>query len=324
LKSRAYPQEFYRLSVVGAQGVLKPGTTIPVTARRYVDGVAVLAIDATLNILEATVEAGVDGLRTTDLVVSTADRHPESDVGVIVERMAEGVVSQAHQQTGPNSYTENHVAVMDDTNAANFYFWLGEDIAQTQQILLRFRVDPLRSTVRSVASSSTGSGAASTSTSGSTSPGTGNNNGDHTHNETGTVTFIQNSNHTHTVNSHTHTIDHTHTFTPAVAVTYGVYVAPSGSTYGHSGGAATLAAIQSEIDILVGGDDRSASVHAEATAAWFRLDVTDWLVDGVTLRPSAAAGLISFVKTAGAASGKSAMIQFKWQVRHTIQSIAYS
>ena len=325
LKSRAYPQDFYRLSLTGVQAILKPGMTIPVTARRWVDGASILAIDTTLNILEATVEVGVDGLRTTGMVVSTTQRHPEDDASVIVERMAEAVVSQAHQQTGPNSYTENHVAVMDDTNQSDFYFWLGEDIAQISQILLRFRVDPLRSTVRNVAGSSTGSGAASTSNSGSASPGTGNNLGNHTHNESGAVTFQENSAHSHTVNSHTHTIDHTHTFTPTVIATYGLFVAPSANTYGHGhSGGATTAQIQADIDILVGGSDRSASIVAESASGWWQLDVTDWLISATTLRPSAAANVISFVKAAAAAAGKSAMIQFKLQVRCTVQSINYS
>lgn len=333
LKSRAYPQDFYRLSVAGVQGILKPGTTIPVLARRYVDSVAVLAIDTTLNILETTVEVGIDGLRTTELVVSTTQRHPESDVGVVAERMAEATVRQAHQQMGPNSYTENHIAVMDDTNQADFYFWLGEDIARVQQILLRFRVDPLRSTVRSVAGSSTGSGAASTSNSGGTAPGassgtaapagtTGSNlsAGDpHSHNFT-----TPSHSHTVTVGSHTHTIDHTHTFTPGVTTTYGLFVQSSANTYGHTAGASSTAQIQADIDIIVAGSDRSASIVAESASGWFRLDVTDWLINATTLRPTSAANTISFIKAAAAAAGKSAMIQFKLQVRCTVQSVNYT
>lgn len=324
LQQRSNPQQFYRLRVAGAQGVIKPGTTIPVYVRRYVDGTAVVNVDATLNILEASVEVGLDGLRTTDLLVSTAERHPEDDAGVVVEQMAEAVVARSHQQTGPNSYTENHVAHMDDTNQADFYFWLGEDIAQVSQILLRFRVDPLRSTVRSVAGSSTGSGASSTSNSGSSAPGTSNQNADHTHNESGSVTFVQNSSHGHTVDSHTHNIDHTHTFTPGVSTTYGLFVQSSGNTYGHSGGLATVSQIQTDIDIMVGGSDRSASIVAESASGWFKLDVTDWLIDAATLRPSSAANVISFIKASGGGSGKSAMIQFKLQVRCTVQSVAYS
>ncbi len=330
LKSRAYPQDFYRLSVAGVQGVLKPGTTIPVTARRYVDGVAVLAIDTTLNILEATVEVGVDGLRTTDLLVSTADRQPESDVGVVAERMAEAVVRTSHQQMGPNSYTENHVAVMDDANQSDFYFWLGEDIARVQQILLRFRVDPLRSTVRSVGGSSTGSGGASVTTTGATTSTTssvGTQSASHTHTFAGSPTNVESGAHNHTVtmNSHTHgDIDHDHTFTPSVAATYGLFVATSANTYGHTAGAASVAQIQNDIDILVGGSDRSASIVAESTAGWFRLDVTDWLINATTLRPSAAANVMSFVKAAAGAAGKSAQITYKLQVRCTVQSVNYS
>lgn len=334
LSQRSNPQEFYRLRLAGVQGVLKPGTTIPVYARRYVDGTEVINLDETLNILEATVEVGVDGLRTTELVVSTAERYPTDDSTVVAERMAEAVVSQAHQQTGPNSWNEHSVAVMDDANYAAHYTWLGEDIAQVQQILLRFRVEPLRSTVRSVAGSSTGSGAASTSNSGSSAPGgnTGSASGSGTTGPNLSGGDLHSHNfslpgHTHpsTTDTHQHTIDHTHTFTPGVTATYGLFVESSGNTYGHSGGAATVAQIQNDIDILVGGSDRSASISIETSDSnWFQLDVTEWLVDATTKRPAAASNSIVFQKAAGAAGSKSARITFLLQVRCTIQSIKYS
>lgn len=334
LQSRAYPQEFYRLSLVGTQAVLKPGTTIQVTARRYVDGQAAINIDQALNILEATVEVGVDGLRTTDLVVSTADRHPDSDVGVVVERMAEAVVSQAHQQTGPNSWNEHSVAVMDDTNYAAHYTWLGEDIGQVQQILLRFRVEPLRSTVRSVAGSAVSSGPSA--------PGSTDSAGVHAHvinlgastagdvvwyasgslrtAPGGALTTVNSGGHTHG-----HTATHVHAVTAGVSVTRGLFVDVSGNTYGHSGGAATVAQIQNDIDILVGGSDRSGSISQETSDGnWFRLDVTDWLVDATTKRPTTASNSFIFSKAAAAAAGKTAQITFLLQVRCTIQSVNYN
>ncbi len=335
LKTRSQPQDFYRLSLVGVQAVLKPGTSIVVVARRYVDGVAMVNINTTLYILEATTEVGVDGLRTTDLLVSTTTRQPDSDAGVVVERMTEAVVSQAHQQTGPNSYTENHVAWMDDTTAADFYFWLGEDIAQVTQILLRFRVDPLLSTMRSVADtaiSGPSTGAASVVTTGATTPTTssvGTQSVSHTHTFAGSPTNTEGGGHNHTVTmnshthggiDHTHTVAHSHTITP----TYGVHGEASANTYGHTAGAASVAQIQNDIDILVGGSDRSASIVAESTSGWFKLDVTSWLIDATTKRPSAAANVMTFAKAGGGAAGKSAQIQFKLQVRCTVQAVNYS
>lgn len=328
LVNRAYPQDFYRLSVRGLQQVLEVGTTIQVTARRYVDGQAAVNIDQALNVLEVTTEVDVDGLRTSELVVSTADRQPESDVGVLAAGVSSAAVSAAHPQSIGNSYTESFVDNMDDATNADFYFWLGEDVGPIKQLLLRFRVDELKSTVRSVAGSSTGSGGSSTSNSGWTaSPAgySGSQSVSHTHAETGTTTGVESANHQHyvTPSSHTHTIDHTHTFTPVVSTTYGVYEQASGNTYGHSGGSATLAQIQNDIDIMVGGSDRSASVLSTAASGWFELDVTSWLINSTTKMPTAAANLITFAKASGGAANKSARIVFKLFVRCASQSLDY-
>lgn len=329
LVNRAYPQDFYRLSVRGLQQVLEVGTTIQVTARRYVDGQAAVNIDQALNVLEVTTEVDVDGLRTSELVVSTADRQPESDVGVLAAGVSSAAVSAAHPQSIGNSYTESFVDNMDDATNADFYFWLGEDVGPIKQLLLRFRVDELKSTVRSVAGSIMSSGGSNTANSGGSAPGTDTENfgtlgtgpnlaaGDpHAHDFTL-------PNHDHTVDSHDHTIAHDHTFTPVVSTTYGVYEQASGNTYGHSGGSATLAQIQNDIDIMVGGSDRSASVLSTAASGWFELDVTSWLINSTTKMPTAAANLITFAKASGGAANKSARIVFKLFVRCASQSLDY-
>ena len=74
LKTRSNPQDFYRLSLRGLQGVVKVGQTLQVTARRYVDGQAAINIDQALNVLESTTEVSIDGLRTVGMVVSTTER----------------------------------------------------------------------------------------------------------------------------------------------------------------------------------------------------------------------------------------------------------
>lgn len=318
LKTRSNPQAFYRLALAGVQGEVKVGETVQVTARRYVDGQAAINIDAALNVLEATTEVSNDGLRTVAMVVSTTERQPNDDSSVVVDRLAEAVVSQAHQQTGPAGWTENHIDWMDDTTGADFYFWLGEEIVQVQQIMLRFRVDELRSNVKTTAEESAHThgvivyGVNDPSTDPDTlSRIVYNNAGDNKF----YAAFGSGSNETATTetgSAHAHAQD------------YGIYTESSANTYGHSGGNATVAQIQNDIDILVGGSDRSASIVAESASGWFKLDVTDWLIDSATLRPSSADNLISFIKASGGAANKTAQITFKLQVRCSMQSVNYS
>ena len=336
LRSRAYPQSSYRVALVGVQAVLKPGQTVQVTARRYVDGQAAVEIDQALNILEATVEVGVSGLRTTGLVVGTGERQPESDVGVVVAQMAEAVVSQAHQQTGPNTWTENFVDWLDGSNQAEFFFWLGEDIAQVQQIFIRFKVQPLRSTVRTNASEGSHTHTVSMNAhqhkvyAASSGAGSNRNLGiagtgfltyeDDVYGNIGNIGVPTTEVTGTTSQTSAAGLGHTH------GITYGVFEQVSGNTYGHSGGASTLAQVKADLSLQVtgSGTNRMSGVAAVAGATgWYELDVTEWLVDAVTNRPTAAANSISITNIAADLT-KTAQITMKLQVRCTIQSINYS
>lgn len=346
------PQTFYSLDVLSLPATVRPGMTVRVI---YDD--AALSVDANLKVIEVQRQIKTDGSRTARLLVSSVDRWPTSDEDEIVGQMMNGVVRQAHQQMGPGTWTISYREELDENNQANLYFWLGEEIAQVSQIILRFRVDPLRSTVRTVAGSSTSSGASSTSSSASESSHT-HTTPSHYHNTTivdgSAFTLVANVNlytsggiyylgrpsggsslQVTTVltgeggttsaagASHTHNIDHTHTFTPSITTTYGIYEAASANTYGHSGGVSTLAQIKTDLALAVGGVDRVASAVDAGTTGWFEIDVTQWLANTTTFRPNSEANLIWFSRKT-ATTGKTAMIVAQLQIRAIIQSVAYS
>lgn len=86
--SRHYAaQTSYSLTVVGLDGTVDPGETIPVTYWEYRDGSAVLDIDATLIILEAATAIDSQGIRTVALTVATTDAWPESEGRVVAEHL---------------------------------------------------------------------------------------------------------------------------------------------------------------------------------------------------------------------------------------------
>ena len=330
------PQTFYSLDVLSLPATVRAGMTVRVI---YDD--AALSLDTSLKVIEVKRRVTADGARTARLLVSSVDRWPTSEEDEIVGQLMKGQVFRAHQQMGPCTWTIPYREELDDTTGADLYFWLGEEIAQVQQIILRFRVDELRSTVKTVASSSTSSGASSASSSTATdlphfhnitivdgtgayavtltnSAGAGTLKAPH-----GSSVAVASQSQSGGALNHAHNIDHTHTFTPAITTTYGIFKATSGNTYGHSGGVSTLAQIKTDLYMVVGGADRMASAVSTASSDWYELDVTQWLANTTTFRPSSKGNVIAFSRKT-ATMGKTAMVVAQLQVRAVIQSVSYS
>jgi len=347
MKTRTNPQDFYQLSLRGVQGAVKVGETFRVTARRYMDGQEVIDIDETLNVLEATTEVAIDGLRTVGLMVSTTDRYPSNDTSVLVESLAEAVVSQAHQQISPNSWTENHVSSMDDAHPAQLDFWLGEDIVELKQVMLRFRVDQLRSTIRGGLSGHQHDFPAITG---------------HTHElkiypieagNVGSEDLIVYRASTNGVFPIGYSASSGTVYTAATeeggaieeeeleaasgdAVEYGVFKEGVDLTLGQ-----TLTDLNSDLGLRLNSTesnvDRMSFVLASNSDGWYELDITALLVDEEldtapgTNRPKQEANYIQIYdkldRTEFGTPGppkKSAQITFKLQVRCSIQSVRYS
>ena len=110
---------------------------------------------------------------------------------------------------------------------------------------------------------------------------------------------------------------HTH------GMTYGVFKETSANTYGHTGGASSLAQIKTDLNIEVGGLDRGSNAAGAGATGWYELDATQWLADTTTGRPNNEANVISFTRKT-ATMGKTAMVVAQLQIRAIIQSVAYS
>lgn len=215
-------EKFYNLAVTKVERVLKPGETIRLVVRRVVDGYDAVNIDADLTILEVTNRIDAGGLRTVGMKVASVDRWNDTDDSVIISRMEETRVMESYPQMNANSYVTNYMDYMDDTYDCRFDFWLGPEVVNVNQVMMRFTIESLRSTVKSVAGQSTtsSSGGGSTPTSSSAST--------HTH--------------TVTISAHTHGIsmpNHTHNLnlynadsgnTVKYSATYGLNVSGGGST----------------------------------------------------------------------------------------------
>ena len=335
LRRYGTPQKFYSLSL-HVKKILQPGTTLRVVARVLVDGVVQYDLDGVFNILEVTREIDASGAVTSGVTISTIDRLPQSDVEYLAGEMSKAQVLAAHQQLGASVDTIPWRDEMDDTHGASMRFWLGDEYTSVQRAVLRFRILPLRSTVKSVAgqSTTTASGGGSTSGSGGSSSVTsaGSAHGHHVtvYNGAGgnpvnfdgtfllsagpTDTFQTQAEfppHDHTVNvpNHTHTTpNHTHTLTPVINTIYGIFEESGGNTL----------ALADLVIKLNGGADLAGSVVGLGSG-WYALDITVALVNSVA-RPAQENNEITITT----AVAKTARIEGQLTLRGVIQAVNYS
>jgi hypothetical protein len=297
------PQKFYTTEIVKVDKLLKPGSTIDVEYTKAVNDNDVLDVDATLNIINVRNRIDSTGLYSVAMDVSTIDQMPVNDTDIIVGQMESEKVYTTHAQLNANARNIDRVGTMDDTHSLNVLFWFGTEVSSIRNVLLRFRIDPLRSTIKSVAGSSTTTASGGGSTSGAggeTTQTSTSGNISHTHNldiqpgagsvyimaggsylyanpPVGALSTIGNAMstniggaHTHNVSipSHTHsTPDHTHSLTPNISTVYGIFEESSANTL-----------VQSDIIIKVNGVTYTGSVISIA-GGWYQAEITSLLVD---------------------------------------------
>lgn len=336
-RSTIATQRTYTLTIAGCSALLRPLQMIRIV---YRDPSQNIDIDEDLYILEATWQLNADGVRTSQLVVSTDDRWPSSDTGAIVERLGQGRMFKALPQMNANAYVLAFTKSLDDILNAEFRFRFGPEVVQLNQVTFEFQILPLESTVAGGASTSSGASSATTSAGGSS----------HTHpipdhqhliavtgssaaaaalmSTSGGLGFLEKASAGNvtisTTNSggttsssestHTHNIAHTHTFTPLL--TYGIYR--------NTGGEFALSDLEYSLDTSTwyafsGGVNGYVSLGS----GWHQVDLTALLYDSTTFRPLSASNVL-YIRRKAAGAIKKATIDAQLSVRNIIQAISYS
>lgn len=355
LRRYGVPQKFYRLSLAKVGQMLKPGTTLRVVYRKLYEGAAVYDLDGVFNIVQAEYEINERGISTTSVLISTIDRMPQTDSDYLAQQVLNARVLSAHQQLGASVDTFSFRDEMDNAHGVSIRFWLGDEYTSIQRALLRFRIQPLRSTVKSVAGSSTttasGGGSTTTSGGGSTS-GSGGSSAptsdatDTTHQHSVTVpsgtisatvgfnaagnlvnnggsskSFLSNNNvqtHSHSVSipAHTHsTPNHSHA-TPDHSHDLTPNISMQYGIFEESG--ANTLVLANLVIKLNSGVDKNSSV-VDIGNGWYELDITDDLTDAV-FRPVQENNEIAITT----ATAKSARIEAQITIRGVVQAVAYS
>ncbi len=287
----AEPQKFYEIRLAKSEVILDPGTTIRVVFKQTIDGVDIFDIDDTFNIIGASDRLSVNGKYTQMIQISTTDAQPLDDNELIISQLLSAKAVSTHAQMNANARWLRTQGSMDDGNALTVPFWLGLETVNINSCILRFQINPLRSTTTAASSgggSTSGAGGATSPTSSSTNP-------IHTHNldfdtttptrmvgfgitfpfatlpplPSATVLLTSNNaagSHAHTVGipNHTHsTPNHSH------SLTYGIFEESSGNTL-----------VLGDIVIKINGVtlvDTPVSIGG----GWFEVDITDEIVDAI-------------------------------------------
>jgi len=337
LRRYGSPQKFYRVGLANVNQVLKPGTSLHCVYRSLLDGHVVYDLDAEFNLLEVDSQISEMGIETTSVLISTIDRLPQSDSEYLAQQAMQARVLSAHQQLGASVDTFTYRDELDNSKGASFRCWLGDEYTSIQRAVMRFRIQPLRSTVKSVAGQSTTTSSGGGSTSGSGGAATPTTNATpHGHAisvingvvgkqvyfdglffrsaaATGTAqtqTELPAGGHTHNVSvpAHTHTTpNHTHDLTPNITMAHGIYEESSGNTL----------ALSNLVIKLNGGADLRASA-VSLGEGWYEIDITDELVDSV-FRPSQENNEIAITT----AVAKTARIEAQITIRGVVQAVAY-
>ncbi len=235
LARSALRQDTYRTSIKKTRASLKPGDTIRLLYGNVVydtDGQPIVkdSVDGTYWILRVGESVGPNGL-TTDLEISTVDRHQQDAVRTVIGALEAIELRGVAVQPYPANRSWATEKAIDSSHTVRFPVKISDATLYLNRALLTISTRPLRSTVTGAAAgggttSSSGGGGTSGS-GGSTTPTssvetgsavtTGPQNGvdtahyhyynsmeSHSH----TVSI---PNHTHSVPAHTHTVpDHTH------------------------------------------------------------------------------------------------------------------
>ncbi len=167
LRRYGEPQKFYEIGLSKVDQVLQVGTMLRAVYRLLVNSQVVYDLNNDFNIIEVRNQITAEGIHTTGVTISTIDRLPQSDNEFLAATIQASRIVAAKQQLGASVDTFTYRDELDNSKGASCRFWTGDEYTSIQQALFRFRIQPLRSTVKSVAGSSTTTSSGGGSTSGS-------------------------------------------------------------------------------------------------------------------------------------------------------------
>jgi len=345
----AAPQQAYAVEVEALRSPVLPGDSIYVDVQRYVDGRSVLSVRRDLVVVEKFVSWQAGQPLRRKLTVSTTTSMPVTDSEKVAQILQGTINAAALPQASTSVDTICATDSLDDDAQAPFRFWLGEETTIVYQVLMRFRIDPLRSTAKAIGGTLTGSVTLDAHThsvtiddhthsvpdhdhdftiSGGLDPtypigfGAAGTSGGLVHNASGSDFAYPTDSDTGSTTSGsggsstpTSAAGGDGTFdvdlTEALTLDYGIYEETSGNTYG-------VAAVEWTVNAVA-----VTETPTDIGSGWYRLDLTSYVVDASGERPATDANAVIAAIKAASKSGKTCQITVQIERRTSIQPIAY-
>jgi carbohydrate esterase-like sialic acid-specific acetylesterase len=153
----SFPTQSYKLTVAALRAVVHPGMQIRVQARKVRDGITYINIDDRLIIQEVDYEIDDTGEKVTGLTVATTWKPEKTGATILSEQIQKLTALEAHPQIGANENTISYREDVDDDYGAAFPFWLSRGTQQINSVTLRYKLEPLRSSVKTIGGTASGS-----------------------------------------------------------------------------------------------------------------------------------------------------------------------
>lgn len=116
-----------------------------------------LNVDETLIIQEVDYEIDATGEKVTGLTVATTWKPEKTGATILSEQIQKITALEAHPQMGANENTISYREDVDDDYSATFPFWLSRGTVTVNSIILRYKLEQLRSSVKTIGGTATGS-----------------------------------------------------------------------------------------------------------------------------------------------------------------------
>lgn len=346
LERRRAPQVTYRFKLADLRTRIYPGDLIHIDARRWIDGVKPVDIDADVYVLSVTDVVDANGMWTADIEASNVLAWPEDTVTQLAQEAQLAKTVTAHPQMTGNVDTVSHREMVVAAGIPRIWIFLSAETSLINDVRLRYAVRSIEMPTAGVLNDPVTALAAAmehviNSEDDSVSLG-------HDYSSAGhiqTITLASHTDRTGTTTSAEPDTGHDHSNSMAHGEHYHnvdnhtVAIADHAQhnhtlDWGYTSQALTKTYSASDLEFNINGEQdpdnmpdllwRSGTLlYGSAWTAWYELNITDLVRSAVTRRPTAGIFYIDIhAKTASYDPTFSCIVTAQTQMRSVIQQIA--
>lgn len=146
MERRCDTSKTYTVECVNLLKTVLPGDIVTVDARYYRDGETAININnQDLTVLDTETLIDQDGARITGMTLAERRKYPLTDGEIVASSAARSMSYQHLPQLTQYTDTITYREPVTDAEYATLHFWLAEEVAFVDRVMLRFKVTPFDS-----------------------------------------------------------------------------------------------------------------------------------------------------------------------------------